>query len=162
MLLFPQPSNSRLVCTNQVFQYITKRVIFRSITKVFPLKIFQQLTPFQGFDHQHHHSTYHLGLVGRVQKRKEMHLTTFSIYAKERRSMPARQDTDAFSDDMGEQLLWGRLKTYHLSRFATVAAIIFNTPVFQSGLGLNCCTPSKSMIWVIESCLRASVFHPAM
>ena len=75
--------------------------------------------------------------------------------------MPARQDTDAFSDDMGEQLLWGRLKTYHLSRFATVAAIIFNTPVFQSDLGLNCCARSQSKIWVIESCLRASVSQPA-
>ena len=52
--------------------------------------------------------------------------------------MPARQDTDAFSDDMTEQLLWGRFKTYHLSRFATVAAIIFYAPVYPSDLGLNC------------------------
>ena len=57
----------------------------------------------------------------------------------------------------GRTIIVGRLKTYHLSRFATVA-IIFNTSVFQSGLGQYSCIPSKSMIWVImESCLRTSV-----
>ena len=67
---FSQPSNSRLECINQGFQYTcTKLAIYRLISKVFdPLKIFQQLTPFEVFDHQHHHSTYHLGLVGE-QKR---------------------------------------------------------------------------------------------
>ena len=46
---FSQPSNSRLECINQGFQYTcTKLAIYRLISKVFdPLKIFQQLTQFE-------------------------------------------------------------------------------------------------------------------
>ena len=130
---FSQPSNSRLECINQGFQYTcTKLAIYRLIGKVFdPLKIFQQLTQFEVLTINITIVHITSALRGGVQKRKEMHSTTFSIYAKDRRSMPARQDTDAFSDDVGEQLLWRRLKTYHLlSRFATEAAIIFSTSVF--------------------------------
>ena len=109
---FSQPSNSRLECINQGFQYTcTKLAIYRLISKVFdPLKIFQQLTQFEVLTINITIVHITSALRGGVQKRKEMHSTTFSIYAKDRRSMPARQDTDAFSDDVGEQLLWAASK----------------------------------------------------
>ena len=146
-----QPINSRLVGINRGFQYTFKTCHLKFDQQSVPLNIFQRLTAFEVFDHQHHHSTYHLGLVGE-QKRMRCIVQLFRFTPRS-----ADRCQHVKIRWCGRTIIVGRLKTYHLSRFATVA-IIFNTSVFQSGLEQYCCISSKSMIWVImESCLRTSV-----